>query len=128
MRLPPCPLARSVALLALALASPAARAQTPDSTGTYHHDAAPVIHAARLTGSIHLDGVLDEAAWSAAEPMTTFTQLDPREGQPASEPTEVRVLIGDDALYVGARLRDHEARKIRARLARRDDAIESDAF
>ena len=35
--------------------------------------------------------------------VTEFTQLDPDEGQPASERTEVRIVYDDEALYVGAR-------------------------
>jgi hypothetical protein len=77
---------------------------------------------------VHIDGVLDEAAWAAAEPATVFTQRDPEEGKPVSERTEVRVLVGDNALYIGARLFDREPRKIKARLARRDNETESDAF
>jgi hypothetical protein len=32
-----------------------------------------------------IDGVLDEAIWSGAEPATGFIQADPVEGQPATE-------------------------------------------
>jgi hypothetical protein len=88
----------------------------------------PTIHAARLAGSIHIDGRLDEAGWNAATPATEFTQLDPDEGKPASERTEVRILIGEDALYIGARLFDSEPGKVRGRLARRDDPTSSDLF
>jgi hypothetical protein len=124
----PRPHALSVAIFILPFAiTRSAHGQQRDTT-TYHHEAAPVIHAARLNGSIHIDGSLDDAAWSQAEPVSEFTQLDPEEGKPCSERTEVRVLIGDDALYVGARLFDHDASRIKARLARRDDAVESDAF
>jgi len=58
----------------------------------------------QLTGSIKLDGMLDEPAWASASPVTSFTQYDPTEGAPASEKTEVRVLVGADALYIGAKL------------------------
>ena len=37
-----------------------------------------------------------------------FLQRDPDQGQPATEPTELRLLFDDHALYVGARLRDSE--------------------
>ncbi len=46
---------------------------------------------------------------------------------PASEKTEVRVVIGDDALYVGARLTDKPA-NIRPRLSRRDEPVDGDVF
>jgi hypothetical protein len=49
-----------------------------------------------------------------------FLQKDPDEGKPATEPTEVRFLYDDDALYVGARMFDSEPSKIAKRLTRRD--------
>src|SRR5574341_2111962 len=68
------------------------------------HEAAPRAEAMPVSGTIHLDGRLDEEAWRVAAPITSFTQLDPREGQPVSQPTEVRVLYDGDGIYVGARL------------------------
>ena len=103
-------------------------AQPRDSTVAYVHERAPVAQAARLEGSIRVDGVLEEAAWAVATPVTEFTQTDPEEGRPASERTEVRILVGDDALYIGARLFDRDPAKIKARLSRRDDPVETDAF
>lgn len=82
------------------------------------------IEAAPLTGALRIDGRLDEEAWALATPYSDFIQRDPEEGQPASEKTEIRVLVGPDALYIGARMYDREPRRIRARLGRRDEAIE----
>ena len=115
-------------LLVVCAAPFAAAADGPDTSATNAHDRAPQIRAAHVTGSIRIDGALNEPDWSTAEPATAFTQLDPHEGEPASERTEVRVLVGDDAIYVGARMYDREASKLEARLARRDDAIATDAF
>ena len=44
------------------------------------------------TGPVRLDGVLDDPAWLAADSLSDFTQLDPDEGQPATERTVVRLL------------------------------------
>jgi len=52
----------------------------------------PVASAARRTGSITIDGRIDEAAWAKATPITDFRQSQPNEGARASMPTEVRVL------------------------------------
>ena len=49
----------------------------------------PTIRAERLIGEIHLDGLLTEDAWTRTEPANVFTQLDPWEGQPATEDTEI---------------------------------------
>ena len=69
---------------------------------------------------------MDEAAWQAATPVTDFRQLDPNEGQPVSERTEARILIDDDAVYVGMRLYDRDPRGIQSQLARRDEPIDGD--
>ena len=100
----------------------------PDSASADRHAAAPSIEAARTQGDITLDGHLNESSWAAAQPATRFTQTDPAEGQPASEQTEVRVLISDDALYLGARMHDREPGRIKAALARRDEEVEADEF
>jgi hypothetical protein len=83
----------------------------------------PSLSAVRLDGSIRIDGRLDEAAWSQAKVGTGFIQVDPDNGQPATEQTEVRVLYDDQAIYIGARMFDSEPDKIRARLARRDESV-----
>ncbi|HET6778103.1 MAG TPA: DUF5916 domain-containing protein [Gemmatimonadales bacterium] len=99
-----------------------------DSAPRHRHAAAPEIRAARVSGSITLDGRLDESSWAGAEPASDFTQTEPAEGRPATERTEVRVLIGQDALYVGARMYDREPERIKAALARRDEEVEADEF
>ncbi len=78
------------------------------------------LQAATLDGQVRLDGRLDEAAWAAAEPAGDFVQSYPEPGKPASQRTEVRVLAGPDALYVGARMFDTRPDSIAAQLARRD--------
>ena len=108
--------ARFTTLLALIYASAAAAQQPSDASGAAR--ALTLSRAIRATGAIRLDGRLDEPAWSEAPVTDSFTQIDPDEGQPASQRTEVRVLFDDDALYVGVRL--HDSGPITARLGRRD--------
>ena len=55
--------------------------------------------------------------------MSDFTQIDPDEGQPATERTEVRVLYDDRALYVGVRLFDRDAGTDRPSSRRRATAM-----
>jgi hypothetical protein len=88
------------------------------SAVTNDHASAPMAHAVPLTEPIRIDGVLDEAVWQAAPAITTFTQLVPNEGAPASERTEIRILFDDNALYIGARLYDRSP--VTTRLGRRD--------
>ncbi len=99
-----------------------------DSAPRDRHTGAPEIRAARVQGSIAVDGHLEESSWALAEPASGFTQTDPAEGQPATERTEVRVLIGQDALYVGARLHDRNPQQVESALARRDEEVEADEF
>ncbi len=118
--------ARFATLVALLYASTAA-AQQPTAAGAVAGRALTLSRAARATGAIRLDGKLDEPAWAGAPVTDSFTQIDPDEGQPSSQRTEVRVVFDDDALYVGVRL--HDSGPITARLGRRDMGLgDSDWF
>ncbi len=91
------------------------------------HSETPVIGAVRVSANIQIDGIPNEAAWAAATPMTVFTQIDPNEGEPVSQPTDVRFLFDDDALYIGGRF--YDSGPIMTRLARRDASVsDSDLF
>lgn len=79
-----------------------------------------VVTAARRVGEIVLDGKLDETAWQAATPSGGFMQSYPKPGAAPQDPTEVRVLYDDAALFVGVRMSDAHPDSIAAQLARRD--------
>lgn len=74
-----------------------------------------------------LDGRLDDAAWRSCAFSGGFTQSEPREGEPATFPTEFCVLYDRRNLYVGVRLIDPEPGRIRRALGRRDAQPESDS-
>ncbi len=59
---------------------------------------------------IVIDGVLAEPVWQTPG-AGGFTQRDPFDGQPASEPTTVWIAFDLDNLYVAARLTDSEPEK-----------------
>lgn len=87
------------------------------------------ITAVRTTTAITLDGALDEAAWRDAPPASEFVQTEPREGQPASEQTEVRLLYDDRALYVGVFAHDVSPGDIIVNDLRKDfDTSRTDVF
>ena len=88
----------------------------------------PQLRAHRETGSITLDGMLDEEDWSRAETVSDFTQFEPIEGSPATLATEVRVIYGESSLFVGARLFDETPSAIEAALGRRDEFNRADWF
>ena len=70
-----------------------------------------------------IDGKVNEAVWQTVQPYATFTQQDPIEGAPASEKTEVRVLVGKGTLYVSVIAFDSEPSKIIVSQSRRDASL-----
>ena len=62
--------------------------------------ATAVLRAERVDKPPVVDGKLDDAAWKKATPSTTFTQKIPVDGKAPSEPTAVRVVYDDKAIYV----------------------------
>ncbi len=64
--------------------------------------ARPTVAAVTLEGdeAIRLDGVLDEAVWQRAGVARDFKQREPYEGEPATENTALRFVLGDAHLYI----------------------------
>jgi hypothetical protein len=88
-----------------------------------------VANARYTDAKITIDGRLDEPAWQTAEITSGFLQQDPREGEPASERTDVRVLFAHEFLYVAAVCHDRTPSKIVSNDIRRDfDTINQDYF
>lgn len=77
---------------------------------------------------IVLDGRLDEPDWEQAVLLCNFTQFQPVEGAPASQPTEVLVLLSPEALYFGVRAFDERPDGIRAALRERDNVTDFDDY
>ncbi|HMA19917.1 MAG TPA: DUF5916 domain-containing protein, partial [Gemmatimonadaceae bacterium] len=116
----------AAAIAVIATAPQSAESQHGTALVVQPHDQAPKAVATRRRAPVTIDGRLDEDAWKAAQPITDFIQYDPNEGQPASEKTEARILVDDDAIYVGMRMFDREPQLIQPQLARRDEAIDGD--
>lgn len=85
------------------------------------------ITAIRLTKPLKIDGFLDENLYQD-QPIQTFIQVDPDNGELASENTDVWIAYDDEALYVGARLWDSKPDSIVGRIGRRDSDLNSDQF
>ncbi|MEX2465582.1 MAG: DUF5916 domain-containing protein [Gemmatimonadota bacterium] len=99
------------------------------SRSVVNRDVGEALHAfAPMPEEMRIDGVLDEPAWENARLFTRFVQEQPVEGEPAEHETEVRVLFGDGAIWVAARMWDSEPEGIVAQLDRRDDRGQSDTF
>lgn len=82
--------------------------------------------ATRTTEAIRIDGRLDEAAWQAATPLSRFVQREPVEGGEPSEETEIRVLLTETGLYIGAVCHDRSPREIITTQLSRDANLDVD--
>ena len=73
------------------------------------------------TAPLRIDGRLDDEIYAAIPPIGGFIQQLPREGDPATEPTEVWIFFDDDNVYVAARCLDSQPDRIAANELRRDN-------
>lgn len=80
----------------------------------------PRMSAHRTSEEIKVDGVLDESVWQSVEPIRQLYQIQPDQGEPATEQSEVRILYDDKKLYFGFIFFDSEMDKIVANDMRRD--------
>jgi hypothetical protein len=90
----------------------------------------PVVQAAKMTSIPVLDGrVLGDSAWIGLSPASGFWQVQPDDGEPATQETEVYVGFTDDALYIGVIAYDDDPDAILVTDSRRDsDLADTDSF
>ncbi len=90
----------------------------------------PTLRAASLTSAPRIDGIVTgDDAWSNAQPASGFWQVQPYDGAPATQKTEVFVGYTDDALYVGVLCHDDDPTGIIIADSRRDSSLnDTDAF
>lgn len=82
-------------------------------------------HATLLSQAPTLDGnVADDPAWDGLAPFTGFTQLQPDNGAPASQRTEVYFGFTEDALHVGVICFETDTGAITVS----NDGVQSDSF
>ena len=113
----------SVLAWAALAAVPAAAFAQNNGNGAINYDTARHerrLKATQAQGPIALDGRLDEASWGLAPLATNFVQNDPREGEPATYDTEVKLLYDDRALYIGVFAKDPEPGEIIVNELRKD--------
>lgn len=93
-----------------------------------NHGTMRSVRAYRLAEPPIFDGRVDDS-WMEFEPARDFIQQLPQEGQPASEPTEVRIGYTKDAIYFAVICFDSQPSAIVSTQGRRDGALEqTDAF
>jgi len=98
----------SVLILAIALAAGRSIVAQGGQVSDGSSNGLRQLRAVRAASTIALDGTLDEPAWAVAPLARNFVQSEPREGEPATFDTEVRVLYDDDALYFGVFAKDEQ--------------------
>jgi hypothetical protein len=109
------------AVLAILVGSPGlGSAQTHQHGASETHRERYSISAVRVDQAPKIDGVLDDEVWKKATLVEEFTQQEPREGAPATERTEVRVLYDGKSLIVGVHAFDAQPSAIVATEMRRD--------
>ena len=103
-------------LLFLWLSSPTIAGATPEVTQLR-------AEAHRTSQRIKIDGELSEADWQRVEPIRRFVQIEPDEGKPISQPTEVRILYDNRNLYFGFTCSDSDISQLVANELRRDSRL-----
>ncbi|MHC4769086.1 MAG: carbohydrate binding family 9 domain-containing protein, partial [Planctomycetota bacterium] len=86
----------------------------------------PSLHLARTETPPVIDGVLDDPAWTDAPVIDQLWQVEPVEGAPPTQRTEVRIVYDDDFMYFGVRCFDDEPDRIIATQLKRDGIQEAD--
>lgn len=86
----------------------------------------PPVQAARLSGKIALDGVLDESAWTGAARIDTFFETVFGDNRPPLVATLALVGYDDKYLYLGLDCEDPDPSKLRAPFTDRDQVVGTD--
>ena len=80
------------------------------------------IRAVGIEEPPRIDGSLDETVYVEIRPVSGFIQIEPRNGAPASQQTEVWLLFDDAHVYVSARVWESEPDRMVANEMRHDAA------
>ena len=81
-----------------------------------------------ITVPLVIDGVADEPVYLLSESAKDFVQLQPYNGRPSMQPSEVHIFYDQTAIYVGAKLYDSSPDSIFNFLSERDNIGMSDYF
>lgn len=86
------------------------------------------VEALYITTPLTIDAVLDETVYELARPAKDFVQLQPHNGKPSFQPSEVWFFYDQNAVYLGAMLYDSAPDSIFNYLTERDAIGMSDYF
>ena len=83
-------------------------------------DGRATVRAVRVAQPLQIDGILNEAHYTAVGSLSDFIQVEPQHGAPATEKTEIWVSFDNTFLYISARMWDTELDRLVATEMRRD--------
>ena len=113
---------RILSLLAILLASTTSARGQSSGAPVRAITAVHLQAAERLT----IDGRVTEDAWRRAAPASDFRQQDPNNGEPVTEPTEVRVIYDEHRIVLGIRCLDSEPDRLLGNQMQRDQSLAAD--
>ena len=93
----------------------------PPAVAARASDGRLTMRAVRLENPLDVDGRLDERIYSLTPAVSGFIQQEPREGEPATERTEVWIFFDTNNVYVAVRCWYTEPDRILANEMRRDN-------
>jgi hypothetical protein len=86
------------------------------------------VEALYISSPLVIDGVLDEPVYKQTTPAKDFVQLQPFNGKPSFQPSEVYFFYDQTAVYVGGMLYDSAPDSIFSFLTERDEIWNADYF
>jgi hypothetical protein len=91
---------------------------------------AAIVRAVRISEPLTVDGRLDESVYKTVPPIGDFIQQEPREGELATEQTDVWILFDATNLYISARCWDSAPEREVANEMRRDASgiVQNESF
>jgi len=84
--------------------------------------------ATKIQSKIKIDAKLDEPEWQNADIANEFTNIEPIPGEKSSQPSEIKILYDNEALYISAFLKDSHPDSILNELSQRDRLGNTDWF
>ena len=86
----------------------------------------PRVEIARSDVRPEIDGRLQDPVWELAAPLGALVQVEPSEGAPPTERTDIRLVTDGTTLFVGVRCYDAEPSEIVAQVLARDALLWQD--
>ncbi len=87
---------------------------------TLYSNSNNIIIPLKIKEKIKLDGILNEKVWGSADKISSFTQREPKNGEPSTERTEVAFCYDNEKLYIGVWCYDQNPTQIIRKGMRRD--------